>query len=332
VTLTVDWLIAPDSFKGTYSARDVALAIASGIGGADGGTVDVCPLADGGEGTLASVLDALGGASIERCVHDPLGRPIAAKLGLSEDGSLAIVETASASGLSLVPAHERDAEAASTLGTGELIAAAISAGAARVAVAAGGSASTDGGTGAIQAIEAAGGLRGAQLTVLADVHTPFERAAGVFAAQKGADADAVRRLAARLDALAEAFPRDPRGVAMSGAAGGLAGGLWAHYDAAIVPGAAWVLDTIDFDGRLARARAVISGEGRLDAQTLEGKLLSEIARRCAAAGVPLHALVGSVALGGETLAQLSFASIRAAGDTVALEGAGRALARSKRSA
>jgi glycerate kinase len=329
MTRDVAWLIAPDSFKGTYSAREVALAIARGAGGADAaGAVDICPVADGGEGTLEIVVDALGGWTVDAPVRDPLGRPITAKLGWVEDGALAIVEMASASGLCLLAPSERDAESASTLGTGELVAAAVTAGATRVAITAGGSASTDGGAGAIQAIEAAGGLRGAQLIVLADVTTPFERAAEVFGRQKGADAGAVKRLTARLHEQAEALPRDPRGVPMSGAAGGLAGGLWARYNAKIVPGAAWVLDAIGFDGRLRRARAVITGEGRLDAQTLEGKAINEIALRCARAGVPLHAVVGSSALTATESAQLALASIREASNPTELESAGRALAAS----
>jgi glycerate kinase len=323
----VDWLIAPDSFKGTYAAREVALAIAAGIEGTDEyATFDICPIADGGEGTLATLLEALGGRTDQERVSDPLGRPIAAVLGWPGDGSLALVEVASASGHGLVAPSERDAEAASTFGTGELVAAAIAAGARHVAVAAGGSASTDGGAGAIEAIDSAGGLRCAELTVLADVRTPFELAAEVFAPQKGADASAVARLTKRLHEQAAALPRDPRGVPMSGAAGGLAGGLWARYGANIVPGAAWVLDAIGFDERLRRARAVITGEGRLDAQTLAGKAVSEIGARCASAGVPLHVVAGSVALDTAQAESLGLASTRQASDLAELEDAGRALA------
>ena len=157
-------------------------------------------------------------------------------------------------GLGLLERSELDPEGASSAGTGELVAAAIDSGCGRVVVAAGGSASTDGGAGAIAAIEAAGGLRGAELLVLADVSTPFERAAEVFAPQKGADGETVARLAARLQRLADELPRDPRGVPMGGAAGGLAGGLWARYGAPILAGSAWVLDAVGFDARLAERR------------------------------------------------------------------------------
>ncbi|MGD0453504.1 MAG: glycerate kinase [Solirubrobacteraceae bacterium] len=325
MTRDVDWLIAPDSFKGTYSAREVALAIAGGFTG-EHDALDVCPVADGGEGTLDTVVEELRGWTVDVQVSDPLGRPITARLGWIEEGSLAVVEVASASGHWLMAPSERDAEAASTFGTGELIAAAVAAGASRVAIAAGGSASSDGGAGAIHAIESAGGLHGTKLTVLADVSTPFELAAAVFGPQKGADAGAVERLTTRLHMHASALPRDPRGVPMSGAAGGLAGGLWARYDASIVPGAAWVLDAIGFDERLHRARAVITGEGRLDAQTLEGKAISEVARRCVREGVPLHAVVGSIALGAVEAEQLALATLRQATNLAELQSAARALA------
>jgi glycerate kinase len=203
---------------------------------------------------------------------------------------------AAASGLGLVAEDERDAWAASTYGTGELIAAAVEAGAQVVLVPVGGSATTDGGAGAIEAIEAAGGLRGAKLVVLCDVRTPFEDAPRVFGPQKGADPDTIARLERRLDELAERLPRDPRGVPMTGCAGGLSGGLWAQYDAALEPGAQWVLDALDFDFRMRASRAVVTGEGKLDEQTLEGKLVGEIGTRARQAGVPLHAIVGTDAL------------------------------------
>ena len=288
------YLVAPDSFKGTFTSPEVAGAIARGLAGT-GARAEVCPLADGGEGTMEVLLAALGGQSAAAAAHDPLGRGIEARFGRLADGR-AIVESAQASGLGLVEPRERDAEAASTFGTGELIAAAVAAGAQRVVVAAGGSAATDGGAGAVEAIEAAGGLHGARLEVLCDVRTPFDQAARVFGPQKGADADAVRRLEERLDRYADGLPRDPRGIEMTGCAGGLAGGLWAAFGAELRSGAAAVMDAIGFDRRLAAADAVVSGEGRLDEQSLEGKLVGEVADRCRAAGVPLHLIVGSVTL------------------------------------
>jgi len=322
----VTWLIAPDKFKGTHSAGEVARAIARGVSGA-GVTVEVCPVADGGEGTTEVLLGALGGVLLQRAAHDPLGRPLDAAVGLIAERALAIVEVASASGLGLLAPSELDPEGASTAGSGELIAAALAEGARTVVVAAGGSASTDGGEGAIDAIEAAGGLRGAKLIVLADVNTPFERAAEVFGPQKGADPGAVKRLTARLRRQAGTLPRDPSGVPMSGAAGGLSGGLWARYDATIVSGARWILDAVGFDERLGGARAVITGEGRIDSTTLAGKVVFEIAARCARASVPVHAIVGSSALSSGESLKLSLASIREASSVQDLEAAGRAIVR-----
>ncbi|HEX3562649.1 MAG TPA: glycerate kinase, partial [Solirubrobacterales bacterium] len=260
-----------------------------------GAPADRCPAADGGDGTAAVLVPAMDGELRSAPAHDPLGRPIEAEYGLVRDGSTAIVEVAAASGLDLVGEAERDPERASSAGTGELIVASIEAGASRVLVAAGGSATTDGGRGAIDALEKTG-LRGAKLEVLCDTSVPFELAAETFAPQKGASPEQVERLTSRLVAEAGALPRDPRGRPMTGAAGGLSGGLWAALGAHLVPGATFVLGVLGFDRRLEEADAVITGEGRLDEQSLAGKLPGEIARRCRAAGVPLHAIVGQMAL------------------------------------
>jgi glycerate kinase len=242
------------------------------------------------------LLTALGGETAAARVHDPLGREIDAAFALIEDGGTAIVEMARASGLALLSEDERDAEAASTIGTGELIVAGVEAGAQVVLVACGGSATTDGGLGAIEAIEEAGGLGGARIVCICDVRVPFERAAIVFGPQKGADPPTVKRLTKRLEKIAAQLPRDPRGEPMTGCAGGLSGGLWAQYGAALEPGAPFVLRTLDFDARLRAARAVIVGEGRIDEQTLQGKIAGEIATRARQTGVPCFAIVGSNAL------------------------------------
>jgi glycerate 2-kinase len=286
-------LVAPDSFKGTYRAAEVAGAIGRGLERAGLMPPDLCPLADGGEGTMEAILLALGGETIGVEVQDPLGRAVQAQFALIEDGGTAVLEMASASGLSLVAEEDRDAWAASTYGTGELICAAADTGAQVVLVGVGGSATTDGGAGAIEAIEEHGGLGGVRIVVLCDVRTPFERAPAVYGPQKGADAPLVKRLEERLDALAHRFPRDPRGVPMTGAAGGLSGGLWAACGATLEPGAPFILDALDFDARMRAARAVVTGEGKLDEQTLEGKLVGEIGTRTRQAGVPLHAIVAT---------------------------------------
>jgi len=317
-------LLAPDSFKGTFSAPEVAAALAPPLEGA-GHAVDACPLADGGEGTGDALLGALGGERVEAEAHDPLGRPITSWFALLRDGS-AVVDTAAASGLELIPQDERDAEAASTRGTGELIVAAARR-ASHVLVGIGGSATTDGGAGALEAITAAGGLGDATLVCLCDVDTPWESAAETFGPQKGADPAAVRRLARRLDELAAALPRDPRGVPMTGGAGGLAGALWASYGAQLAPGAAFVLETVGFDQRLGRAGAVVTGEGRLDASTLAGKVVSEVSRRARDAGVPAHAVVGQDATTPADRRALGLGSIREASTAAELAAAAAELGR-----
>jgi glycerate kinase len=355
------FLVCPDSFKGTFSAVELAAAIGAGIEEA-GGAVDLCPAADGGEGTAATVRAAIGGEVRTAAVHDPLGRPIEARFVLVEDGATAVIDTAAASGLPLVAAAERDAEAASTYGTGELIAAAVEAGARRVLLAAGGSATTDGGVGAIEALRERGfgGRRGgidadvggavdflaqsggisdattpsgscgcvgdAALLVLCDVTTRFEDAAVVFGPQKGADSAQVVSLTARLDRVAAELPRDPRGLPMTGCAGGLSGGLWATFGAELRQGAEFVLDLLGFEKRLAEADVVVTGEGRIDSQSLEGKIVGQIAARCSAAGRPLHVVVGQDGLDHATAAAAGIASITEAGDLAALRDAGRQLA------
>lgn len=319
-------LVAPDAFKGTLRAPVVAAAVGRGLERAGCLPPDLCPVADGGEGTLEVLLPALGG-SLEGCrVSDPLGRSVPASVGLIEGGGTALVELASASGLGLVEEEELDPWAASTYGTGELIAAAVSSGVAVVVVGAGGSATTDGGRGAIEAIEEHGGLRGARLVVLCDTRLGFERAADVFSPQKGADAAMVRRLAARLDAFAATLPRDPRGVAMTAPAGGLAGGLWARYDAVLEPGPTFVLEALDFDARMRAARAVVVGEGRLDSTSLQGKIAGEIATRARQAGVPCHAIVGRNALEPFDARILDLQAILEGSTLADLEAAGEALA------
>jgi glycerate 2-kinase len=322
-------LVAPDSFKGTLSSREVAAALARGLAGA-GRSCDLCPVADGGEGTLDALAPGLGAELLLAPASDPLGRPIEAPFALAGPGrrapARAIVECSAASGLTLVAERERDPVAASSYGTGQLIAAALAAGAELVYVGAGGSATTDGGAGAISAIREAGGLRGARLAVLCDVRTAFEDAARVFAPQKGANAEQVRQLTARLGRLARGFARDPRGRPLTGAAGGLAGGLWAELGAELVPGAQFTLDAIAFDARMRAARAVVTGEGRLDRQSLAGKLLAEVATRARQSGVPAHAVVGQLAVGSFELRVLDLQLVLEAGTPAELERAGAALA------
>jgi glycerate kinase len=316
----VNVLVAPDSFKGTFSAAEVAAAIARGLRAGGREAVEL-PIADGGEGTM----DALGGELHTATVSDPLGRPVEARFALSEDGRSAIVETAEASGLKRVAEGERDAWAASTRGTGELIVAAVEAGARSVAVAVGGSATTDGGAGALAALDEA--AVEVPITVICDVRTAWEDAPRVFGPQKGAsDARTIRRLEKRLDELAARAPRDPRGVPMTGCAGGLSGGLWAFRGAKLVPGAAYVLDAVGFDEAMRTARFVVTGEGKLDAQTLEGKACAEVATRARQGGVACHAVVGRNELDEFRARVLDFGLVIEATTEDELESAGRRLA------
>ncbi len=318
--IPVEVLVAPDSFKGSFTARQVADAVAAGLlsGGRE---VSLCPVGDGGEGTLEVLRGTLGLELVEAEVSDPLGRRIRACFGLG--GGVAVVEMAAASGLGRVAEAERDAMAASSAGTGELINAALAAGAQTIYVTVGGSATTDGGAGAIAAL---GSLRDARLVVLCDVSTPFERAAEVFGPQKGASPDQVAALTARLAAQATGLARDPRGVAMTGAAGGLAGGLWAACGAELRAGAAFVLESLGFDRRMRAARAVVVGEGRLDRQSLAGKIAGEIATRARQSGVPCHAVVGQNDLDRFDQRILDLQIVLEAGTLDELEAAGRQLA------
>jgi glycerate kinase len=170
------------------------------------------------------------------------------------------------------------------------------------------------------------GLEDVALTVICDVRTAWEDAARVFGPQKGADPATVARLERRLSALARKAPRDPRGVPMTGCAGGLSGGLYAFRAARLVPGAAYVLDALDFDTRARASRLVITGEGRLDEQTLTGKAVGEVAARCRDAGLACHAVVGVAALDADGMAALGLAGAREATTLAELAGAGRELA------
>jgi glycerate kinase len=317
-------LVAPDSFKGTFSAVEVADAIGRGLRAA-GLDVDLCPVADGGEGTMDTLIASIGGRTVEVDVLDPLGRPMRAPFALVDEGRRALVEMAQASGLALLTEAERDPWAATTYGTGQLIRAADEAGATEIMVAVGGSATVDGGRGALDAIGDAGGVDDARIVVLCDVQTPWERCAEIYGPQKGADPPMVVRLAERLDALAAELPKDPRGVPMTGAAGGLSGGLWAGLDAALEPGAPYVLDAVRFDARLRGAVGVIAGEGRIDEQSVMGKIVGEIGERALRAGVPLHAIVGRDSVPPEAAERIALRSVREATTLAEVESAAGSL-------
>ena len=318
-----DVLVAPDKFKGTYTAWEVAEAIGRGVRRA-GRSVRLLPVADGGDGTAEVIRLALGGRRLAADVSDAIGRPLRAGFTLLDDGR-AVVDVAEASGVGVLRPDERDALGATSRGTGELIAAAARAGAREVLVAAGGSACTDAGAGLLAAVREAG-VTSLPVTVICDVRTPFERAPAVFGPQKGADPDDVAALERRLDAFARAGPRDPRGLPMTGAAGGLAGGLWAHLGATLVPGAAYVLDLLRFDARLDGASLVLTGEGRIDSQTAHGKAVSEVAGRARARDIDCVVLAGQDGLGAAAAAELGISTVVEACEPLAMESAALKLA------
>jgi len=284
-------LAAVDKFKGTAAAADVARAIGHACWEL-GFECDEVALADGGEGTL----EALGGANRENTVTGPLGDPVSAAWRFHR--GTAVIEMARASGLTLVGGPENnDAIAASTTGTGELIDRALDLGAERIIVCLGGSATTDGGLGAVQAIHAPARLKGVEFLVACDVTTRFVDAATVFAPQKGASAAQVRLLTSRLERLVQLY-RENHGVDVSaidgsGAAGGLAGGLLA-LGARLVPGFDMVADEVDLVDRMKAADVVITGEGRLDDTSFDGKVIGGVVDLCRTLGKPVGAVVGAI--------------------------------------
>jgi glycerate kinase len=290
-------IAAPDKFRGSATAAEVAAAIAAGASEA-GYTTRPIPLADGGEGTL----DVFGGGNRTTTVTGPLGTPVDAPWRL--DGTRAVIEMATASGLLLAGGTEHnDPVHATTRGTGELIAAAISAGATEIIVGVGGSATTDGGLGALEAIGGAERVLpdSVRLRVCADVTTRFTDAARVFGPQKGADEEVVRQLTDRLFALRDQYRQrygvDVDDVPGSGAAGGLAGGL-AAIGAVIRPGFQTLAEAAGLDNALAAADPAtdlaITGEGRFDATSLAGKVVGGVLERARRLGLHVVVVAGSV--------------------------------------
>lgn len=330
-------VIAVDSFKGSCTAREAAEYMSRGVRRVfPGAEMIKLPIADGGEGTVEALVSAAGGREVTVDTFDPLGRPIAAAYGVLPDGT-AVVETAAASGLTLIAREERDALRASTYGTGVLICHALSSGARRMILGLGGSATTDGGAGIARAL----GVRfldsagrelppgGAALADLAEIDISglmpearecefilacdvknklcgTEGAAYVFAPQKGADARQVRALDAALANFARVlktqFASDAAEREGSGAAGGLGCVFMAWLNCAIRPGVDLVLDTIGFEAHVRRASLVLTGEGRLDAQSAYGKVPDGVARRAKKVkNVPVIAIGGSIGDGAEQL-------------------------------
>lgn len=321
------FVFACDSFKGTLSsARTAELLTQAAERYFPGCECVAVTMADGGEGTVGAVTAATGGETVEATVADPLGEPVAAAYGMLPDGS-AVIEMAAASGLPLVAGRE-DVLAASTYGTGQLVADALDRGAKRIAMALGGSATNDGGMGALAALGArfydgngdgvapSGAalarvarvdltgldprLAATELVVMCDVDNPLTGEHGatrVFGPQKGATPELVELLeegmASYGAALSEAWGNDVVAVPGAGAAGGL-GAACLAMGAKLQPGITTVLDLVGFDKLLTNADLVVTGEGRLDGQTARGKVVAGVAAACKAAGVPCVAVAGSV--------------------------------------
>ena len=336
-------VIASDSFKGSLTSVEVAQAATRGIKAVypDCEVVAV-NVADGGEGTVEAVVDALGGQIVHTTVSDPLGRPIQARYGIA--GKKAIIEMAAASGLPLLSSEERNPWITSTYGTGEMIMDAIQRGCSQFLIGIGGSATNDAGTGMLQAlgfkfydfngkeiIDCRGGrlqdiadlddtfvpkaVREAQFIVACDVDTPFcgpEGAAPVFAPQKGADAEMVAKLDAGMTSFAHVIENkygiNIVPVAGAGAAGGMGGGFRAFLNASLQHGIDMVLDAIDFDYTIQSADLIITGEGKIDFQTAKGKTAAGVLARAKKQNIPVIAIGGCVEIC-ESVKQMGFAGI-----------------------
>lgn len=296
---------APDKFRGTASAAEVAAAVGRAAAAA-GWRCDEVPVADGGDG----LLDVLGGPNRTSVVTGPLGDPVEA--GWRYERGTAVIEMARASGLLLAGGPEgNDPIAADTHGTGELIQTAVEAGATRVIVGLGGSATTDGGLGALRALYPHQRLRAVELLVACDVRTRFLDAAEVFGPQKGASRAQVRLLTNRLARLADVYLEDHgvdvRELPGSGAAGGLAGGL-AAIGGKLLDGFALVAEERELDQAIEGADLVITGEGFLDDASFEGKVVGGVAEMASDLGVPVVAVVGE-----EIDSEAVHAAVRACG-------------------
>lgn len=325
-------VVASDSFKGSLTSLQVAGALEQGIH-------DVFPscevvkvnVADGGEGTMDALADALGGRTVPVQVHDPLGRPVTARYVIVDGGQTAVIEMSVASGLTLLKPDERNPMNTSTFGTGELVADALLRGCRRFLIGIGGSATNDAGMGMLSALGVRfldqdgkvlegigrnmenvadidlGGMApeiyDSEFIVACDVASPFcgpDGAAYVFAPQKGADHQMVESLDRGMSHLAEVVlrvtGRDIADVPGAGAAGGLGGAFLAFMDARLERGVDMVLDALGFDSIIEGADLVITGEGRIDAQTMTGKTPYGVLQRALAHRVPAVAVGGSVDL------------------------------------
>ncbi len=328
-------VIAPQEFKESLRGIEIAQAMREGVSRVwpDAETLLV-PVADGGDGTLQSLVDASGGELMTAIVDDPLGRPIEAVWGALGDGRTAVIEMARSSGLALLKPEERDPLVTTTYGVGQLMSLALDAGYRRLIIGIGGSATNDGGAGMAQALGASlldangkelvrgGGvlanlnrvdvsgldarLSETKIDVACDVNNPLcgeTGASAIFGPQKGADAETVAYLDNALNRygnlLQRDLSRDVMEVPGAGAAGGLGAGLMAFTDAQLRPGADIVIDALDLDTKLEGASLVIVGEGQTDRSTIFHKAPVAVAQKAKSAGVPVIAISGSLGDGYE---------------------------------
>ena len=338
-------VIAPQAFKQSVGARQAAVAIQNGVRRVvPDAEITLIPVADGGDGTLAALIDTSGGQYFEAVVSGPLGEPTPARWGVMGDGQTAVIEMALASGLARLADEQRNPRVATTYGTGQLMAAALDAGYTRIIVGLGGSATNDGGTGMAAALgvrfrdadgddlEPGGaalarlasidlsdvhpGLADAAIVGATDVTNPLCGDAGasaIFGPQKGATPEMVAELDGCLANLARVI-RNDLGIDVAdmpgaGAAGGLGAGLIAFANAGLRSGIDMVCDALDFDRYAAAADLVITGEGRADRSTVFDKAPVGIARRSAAFGVPTLLLAGSLGPGYDALYEHGIAAI-----------------------
>jgi glycerate kinase len=323
-------IVCPDSFKGSLSSIDAAEAISRGIKlAAPDSTIVIIPIADGGEGTVDALVRATNGRICRVKAHDPLLREIDSFYGVMGDGKMAAIEMAAASGLVLLSDDERNPMVTSTYGTGELISSALDLGVEKIVIGIGGSATNDGGTGAMSALGAKfldeygrtlppGGAALIDLAHIdmsgfkfpkdkikieaaCDVTNPLcgpTGASAVYGPQKGATPEMVEKLDAALHNYAQVLLQDlGKDISLmpgAGAAGGMGAGLAAFMDADLRSGIDMVLDAANFDEALIGADLVITGEGRIDEQTACGKTIGGVLKRASAKGVPVVAIAGSV--------------------------------------
>ena len=323
-------IIAPDSFKGSLTSAEVANAIELGIKRvAPNCEIVKVPIADGGDGTMDTLVSALGGKKIKIKVHDPLMRPIEAEYGLVKNGETAVIEMATASGLTLLSKEEQNPSITTTFGTGEIINDALQRGCHTFLIGIGGSATNDAGIGMLKALgfrfldkkgeecdvvgnalqsiysidetRVSSKVYEAQFTIASDVDNPFSGtngAAYVYASQKGANNKMVEELDKGLESFRQLIIEkkgiDLNTISGAGAAGGLGGGFVAFLNAQLKPGIEMVLQTIDFENHLQNADFVVTGEGKLDIQTTMGKAASGILDAASKKNIPVIAIGGSV--------------------------------------